>query len=215
MPYDRNQFIRISELSQMGSCETRFVKAVSGTLYPTNAMQIGSIMHENLAKSQPKMTQEEIIEKIGKREEFGVTELPIRDYKLMLSGRIDSLYFTGKVHMGRNECVVIDSKYPKVPHTTIPTYYTIQLVAYTMAVEHSSTYGSSCFVAGVRLVSREKETHNIIENVEMGRAAIDKCESHMQELIERARELIKGEQPKHVLFDILNGEWRECYCRNG
>jgi hypothetical protein len=215
MPYERNQFIRISELSQMGSCETKFVKAISGTLFPTKAMQIGSIMHEDLAKSQPKMTQEEIIENISKREEFEAVELPIKDYKLMLSGRIDSLYFTGKVHMGRNECIVIDSKYSRVPHRMIPTYYMIQLVAYTMTVEHSNMYGSTCFVAGVRLVSREKETHNITGSVEAGRDVIDSCESHMQELLNRARELVKGEQPKHVLFDIFKGEWRECYCRNG
>ncbi len=213
MPYEKNQFIRISDLSQMGSCETKFVKAIAGELFPTKAMQIGSIMHENLAKSQPKMTQEEIVENIQKREEFRITEMPIRDFKLMLSGRIDSLYFTGKVHMGRNECIVIDSKYSRVPYLTIPTYYMIQLVAYAMAVEHSSTYGRTCFVSGVRLISRERETHNITGSVDANRETLDVCEPHMDELLRRADELKSGKAPEHRLFDINKGKWVACYCR--
>lgn len=214
MEYPKNEFIRISELSQMGSCETKFVDAIHGKLFQNKAMKIGVTMHKKLEDTQPKMSREEIVEKMRKGEEFWATEIPIRDYKFMLTGRIDRIYVKGKMNGGKNECLVIDYKYPKNPYFSIPTYYSIQLVAYVCALEHWNLYNDVCKVVGVQLVSREKETQNILSSVDMDREKLDTCEKNMATVVERAWQLKKGIQnPEHRRFDLCNGEWIGCYCK--
>lgn len=210
------EFIRISDLSQMGSCETRFLYAVSGKLFATPAMRVGAVMHENLARSEPKLSLTQILDKIDKREEFWVTEMPIKDYVFMLSGRIDRLYMNGKVSNGRSQCVIIDHKYPKEPYTSIPHYYAIQLVAYASCIENSKIYGKLCKVVGAQLVSREKETHRVTASVDMSESSLESGMRNMRELVNRAWEIKRGESaPKHRRFNIVRGEWTDCYCKVG
>ncbi len=210
-----NEFIRISNLSQMGACEHRFVDSVNGRLYATTAMKTGTVMHYGLAMMQERLSQEQIVEKMKRGEEFHATEIFIRDYVLKLTGRIDSLYVHARRSGGRSDCIVIDHKYPKTPYTSIPTYYSIQLVAYVEALEHSSVYGSICRVVGAQLVSREKETHSVTSSVDMRADELSACRSHMGELADRAWKLKRGtEEPTHRRFDICSGRWLKCYCKN-
>jgi hypothetical protein len=211
-----NEFIRISDLSQMGSCETRFVDAVKGRLFTTTAMKVGAVMHDTLAKSEPKLSPTEILDKIEGREEFWVTEMPIKDLVFMLSGRIDRLYMNGKVSNGKSQCIIIDHKYPREPYRSIPHYYAIQLVAYASCIEHSPIYGRRCKVVDAQLVSREKETHRVTSSVDMGESSLESGIRNMPELVKRAWEIKREESaPEHRRFNIVKGEWMECYCKVG
>lgn len=209
------EFIRISNLSRMGSCETQFVDGELGKLFTTKAMQTGTRMHDNLAKTQEKLSQGQIVEKIKNGEEFWATEMFIQDRVLKLTGRIDRLYVRPNPSDGKSDCVVIDYKYPRHPYRHIPTYYSIQLVAYAEAIEHSNVYGDICRVVDAQLVSREKETHSIMSSVDMGSDQLSACRSHMGELVDWAWQLKKGSvKPTHRRYDICSGEWMSCYCKD-
>ncbi len=198
----------------MGSCETRFMDAIHGKLFQNKAMKAGVIMHNKSAEKQQQLSREEIIEKMRNGEEFWATELPIRDYILKLIGRIDRLYVKGKMSGGRNECMVIDYKYPRNPYFNIPTYYSIQLVAYACALEHYTIYNNVCKVTGVQLISKEKESDNILSSVDIDEEKLNSCKSNMKTIVDRAWSLKKELQsPEHKRFDICKGEWLPCYCK--
>ena len=155
-------------------------------------------------------------DKIEGREEFWVTEMPIKDLVFMLSGRIDRLYMNGKVSNGKSQCIIIDHKYPREPYRSIPHYYAIQLVAYASCIEHSPIYGRRCKVVDAQLVSREKETHRVTSSVDMGESSLESGIRNMPELVKRAWEIKREESaPEHRRFNIVKGEWMECYCKVG
>ena len=202
----------ISKVSMLGTCETKFLESMEGKQKETKQMAVGKIMHERLAAQQPKMTLEEMIEKIRSGGTGGVRELPVTDRKYRLIGRIDWLELIG-MNNGKNESIVVDDKYPRRPYTRIPLYQKLQLSAYAAAVDNSDRLSSICEVIGVRLTYREAETHKILGNFGIEGKELDTCKGNVGMAADVAWKLYdRQKEPEHRRFDVGSGEWIGCYC---
>ena len=67
-----------SQLSYMGSCETKFDDAIHGKAKTTKPMQTGKKMHEKLTEGLPKISRDDILKQIKAGTKGGVGELPVR-----------------------------------------------------------------------------------------------------------------------------------------
>ncbi len=203
----------ISSVSLLGTCETRFMENVEGRQKVTKQMKVGKVMHERLAAPLPKITFEEVIDKIRSGGTGGVRELPVTDGKHKLVGRIDQLELMGMNGNHRNESVIVDDKYPKRPYTQMPLYQKLQLSAYATAVDNSDKLGGICEVIGVRLTYREVGTHRVLGNFGIEGKALDTCKDHVGIAADMAWKLYNREkEPEHRRFDVGSGEWIGCYC---
>ncbi len=70
------QMLAISQLSFMGSCETKFDDAIHGRTKTTKPMQVGKKMHEKLTEGLPKISRDDILKQIRAGTKGGVRELP-------------------------------------------------------------------------------------------------------------------------------------------
>ncbi|MDE1828176.1 MAG: PD-(D/E)XK nuclease family protein [Candidatus Micrarchaeota archaeon] len=208
--------LAISSVSLIGSCETRFMEAMVGKPKVTKQMQIGKVMHEKLAAPLPKITIEEVIEKIKSGGTGGVRELPVTDKINRLIGRIDQLELMGRNAKGVNNALIIDDKYPKFKFNEMPLYYKLQLSAYAVAIKNSEVFGSICDIVGLRLISREPGSHVITGTFDVEGEELAQCKSNVAEAANEAWQLYdRKREPEHRRFDVGKGEWVRCYCSLG
>jgi len=212
----RRTLLAISSVSLLGSCETRFMEAMVGKQKVTKQMVVGKVMHEKLAAPLPKITIEEVIEKIRSGGKGGVRELPVTDKINRLIGRIDQLELLGKNTKGVNNAIIIDDKYPKMKYKGMPLYYKLQLSAYAVAVKNSEVFGGICDIVGLRLISRETGTHAITGTFDVQGGKLEQCKSNVEQAAKEAWELYDHKrEPEHRRFDVGRGEWVGCYCGLG
>ncbi len=203
----------ISSVSLLGTCETKFLENIQGRQRVTTQMKVGKVMHEKLAAPLPKITMEEVIEKIAKGGRGGIRELPVTDGKYKLIGRIDQLELLGMNGSGKNDSRIIDDKYPKRPYTQIPLYQKLQLATYATAVDNSDKLSSICEVIGVRLTYREANTHRVMGTFNIEGKELDTCKDHVGIAADVAWKLYgKQKEPEHRRFDVASGEWIACWC---
>lgn len=212
----RRSLLPISSVSLLGSCETRFMDAMTGKLYPTKAMKIGQEKHEAIARALPKTNKEDIIRDMKSGTKFGVRELPVTDTKFNLKGRIDQLDLTGRMANGRSEVIIIDDKFTRTSYESMPSHYKLQLAAYASAISNSSDYGRLCEVIGARLRCRRRADNSLLREFSVEREELGSWRANVPLAAKVAWVLYKKErEPEHRRIEVSTGEWGSCTCNGG
>ncbi|MDE1856285.1 MAG: PD-(D/E)XK nuclease family protein [Candidatus Micrarchaeota archaeon] len=189
------------------------MQTMEGKQKVTKQMKVGKAMHEKLAAPLPKITIDDVIEKIKSGRTGGVRELPVTDKINRLIGRIDQLELLGRNGSGINNALIIDDKYPKYGYKGMPLYYKLQLSAYAVAIKNSEVFGGICDIVGLRLISRETGTHVVTGTFDVEGEELEKCKSNVAQAASEAWHLYEHKrEPEHRRYDVGNGEWVRCYC---
>ena len=207
------QFLPISQVSMLGECETKFVKAITGQLYPTKAMRTGTELHQKLTEGLPSVTREDIITVMKAGRQMKVREVFVTDIKLKLRGRIDQLDLIGKDVDGKNRAIIIDDKFSKRNYEDMLPQHKLQLAAYTSAVHNSVDFGSICRVVGIRLARRNSDNMQIDREFDVNAETLYSWEHNVVLASKVAWVLYKKErQPSHRMLDVVSGKWNTCTC---
>jgi len=208
----QRNYLPISSISMMGTCETKFLESVLGKQKVTNLMKKGKEKHEELTEGLPQIKKGEVLEKIKSGIKCGFRELTVIDEKLKAIGRIDELQFTGGFINNKRTATLIDDKYPKRVYDIMPLYYKLQLAAYTSAIHNSVDYSKICVVTKAILLCRNYD-HSIAKDFEVKKDELMSWEVNVPEVTDAAWEIFKNKkEPEHRRFDVSSSKWLECFC---
>lgn len=208
----KRDYLPISSISLLGSCETKFLQSALGELEVTPVMQIGKEKHAELIEGLPTISREETIKKIKSGKRCAFREVGVLDKKLKIIGRVDEIQFTGKVTKGKNDGILIDDKYPVKVYISLPLSYKLQLAAYTAAIHNSEDFSKVCRIVQAKLVCRNKADHSILKTFDVDYEELGLWEKNVGDAVKIAWKIFESEKPQHRRFDIVNKEWLSCWC---
>ncbi len=208
----KRDYLPISSISMIGTCETRFLESVMGKQKITSLMKKGKEKHEELTEGLPQIKKDEALKKIKSGIKCSFRELNVIDEKLKAIGRIDELQFDGGFINNKRTATLIDDKYPKRIYGTMPLYYKLQLAAYTSAIHNSVDYSKICVITKAVLLCRNYD-HSIAKDFEVKKEELMSWEDNVSEAIGVAWEIFRNKkEPEHRRFDVSSNEWLECFC---
>ncbi len=211
----KRDYLAISTVSLLGSCETRFYDAMFPVKPPvvTRAMQVGKVQHEKLTEKLPKMTKEEIIKTINSGARCAFREVSVLDKKLKTIGRMDEIRFHDGFVGAKRQGILIDDKFTKIAYNGIPLYYKLQLASYVCAMDNSEDFSGICTINKAVLICREAKTRDIMKELVAESDEVDAWRANVPEAVSVAWNLYnKDKAAEHRRFDVERGVWVGCYC---
>ncbi len=209
----KRNYLAISAISMLGSCETKFYDTMFKERVVTKRMQVGIEGHKKLVEKLPPISKEQMILDIMAGKKCGFREVFVLDPKLKTIGRMDEIRFEDGFEGDKRRGIVIDDKFTKTEYRGIPLYYRLQLSAYACAVENSIDFSNICMIEKAMLICRDAATKQISRVFEADRKALDTWKSNTPAAIADGWKVYnKEKEPEHRRFDVGSGEWVGCYC---
>jgi hypothetical protein len=209
----KRNYLPVSSVSLLGSCETKVYESLMGGLKVTKRMQIGKVGHEKLVEKLPKLDKEEMFKIIKSGAKCSFREVPVLDEKLKMIGRMDEIRFEAGVGRSKRPATLIDDKFTKAQYSAIPLYYKLQLALYTCAVDNSEDFSKLCNINKAVLICREQGTGKIMKTLEADSQELDVWRSNTPAAVSYAWDMYSNnKQPQHRRFDVVTGQWAKCWC---
>ena len=216
MPEEKKRnYLAISAISMLGSCETKFYDTMFKERVITKRMQVGIAGHEKLAEKLPQVSKEQMVQEIMTGNKCAFREVSVLDQKLKTIGRMDEIRFEDGFEGSKRKGIISDDKFTKVEYHGIPLYYRLQLATYACAVENSADLSSICTVEKVVLICRDSVTKQVSKAFEADRRTLETWKSNTPAAITDGWKVYNKEKtPEHRRFDVGSGGWVGCYCGN-
>jgi hypothetical protein len=210
----KRNYLAISSISMLGSCEVKFYDTMFTPRVVTRKMQIGTDNHRKMVEKLPGISKEQMLSDIRNGKSCAFREVFVLDQKLKTIGRMDEIRFQdGFAADGRRRGILIDDKFTRANYGGIPLYYRLQLAAYACAVENSPDFSGICTMEKAMLVCRNSVTRQVTRVFEADEGTVGVWKSNTPEAIADGWRIYNKEKaPEHRRFDVENGEWIGCYC---
>lgn len=205
-------YLPISSISFLGTCETKFLESVLGKQKVTTLMKIGKEKHEELTEGLPVIKRDDIFQNIKSGKSCIVREISVKDEVLKIIGRIDELQFIDGFINNKRTATLIDDKYPRIIYDTLPIYYKLQLASYSAAIHNSTDFSKICIVTKAMLQCRNSN-HSILKKFEVQKKELAEWEYNVPKAVDIAWEIFRNKkEPEHRRFNVSEGEWLDCLC---
>ncbi len=200
--------IKISAFARLGVSEEDFVKSYFGRYERTRPMQEGSAAHQIIAEKFPMIRITEITQKLNRKEQFGVREVPVIDKVLKLHGIADGLYFTSGEESGKIKTDVIEDKthYVLSQSREVSPKIALQIAAYASAIKSDNNLSGLCYPGSGTVRHIQRGTNNAIE-IQIDHNTLELWISRLPIAIKRAKELIETEKSLPQKYNLIENRF--------
>lgn len=190
----------------MGLCQIAFLFNKKAKIV-THAMIRGANRHNELQRRAEVFTEEEIIEKIVRGEQFVAREISVADHENGLRGRIDELQFLGRNTSGKNAVMIKDDKFSYSNFLGMNDTHRIQLSSYAFMMPKDAKFKNLVEVVGAAINFRKFDAAPAVEFRVSGKQLVSWTEE-IPMLAELANDILsKQKAPEPYSFALMGSEW--------
>ena len=198
--------ISVSDLSYLGLCQIAFLFNKKAKIV-TRAMMQGAKKHNELQQRAEFFTEDEIVEKIVRGEEFVAREISVADHENGIRGRIDELQFLGHNEEKRNAVMIKDDKFSYSNFLGMNDAHRIQLSSYAFMMPKDAKFKNLVKVVGASINFRKFNATDAVEFKVSGNQ-LSSWTEQIPELVELSANILSNEiVPQPQSFTLMDSEW--------